>query len=165
MPKPVICAVNGVAAGAGFPLAVCCDIVIAAESARFSLAYVNIGLNPDGGSTFLLSRVLGLQRTCHLAFTGEFVDARRAQEWGLVNQVVKDEELMETATSLARKLASGPTLAMARAKALINQSLTESMETQMENETRAIALSAATDDFREGVTAFLEKRPPNFKAR
>ncbi len=165
MPKPVICAVNGVAAGAGFPLAVCCDIVIAAESARFSLAYVNIGLNPDGGSTFFLPRLLGLQRTCYLAFTGEFVDARRAEQWGLVSQVVKDEELMEVATALATKLAAGPTLAMGRAKALINQSLTESMETQMENETRAIALSAATEDFQEGVTAFLSKRSPVFKAR
>jgi 2-(1,2-epoxy-1,2-dihydrophenyl)acetyl-CoA isomerase len=165
MPKPVIAAVNGVAAGAGFPLAVCCDIVIAAESARFSLAYVNIGLNPDGGSTFLLPRVLGLQRSLYLAFTGEFVNAQRAEEWGLVNQVVKDEELMETTTALAQKLAAGPTLAMGRAKALINQSLNESLETQMENETRAIALSGATEDFQEGVTAFLSKRSPNFQAR
>ncbi|MEK7847754.1 MAG: enoyl-CoA hydratase-related protein [Chloroflexota bacterium] len=165
MPKPVICAVNGVAAGAGFPLAICCDIVIAAESARFNMAYVNIGLNPDGGSTFFLPRVLGLQRASWLFFTGEFVDARRGVELGFVNQVVPDDKLMDTATALARRLAAGPTMAMGRAKALINQSFSESMETQMECENRAIAQSAATEDFREGITAFLGKRPPQFRGR
>jgi 2-(1,2-epoxy-1,2-dihydrophenyl)acetyl-CoA isomerase len=165
MPKPVICAVNGVAAGAGFSLVICCDIVIAAESARFTMAYVNIGLNPDGSSTFFLPRLLGLQRASWLFLTGDMVDARRGEELGFVNQVVKDEELMDTANALARRLAAGPTLAMGRAKALINQSLSESLETQMENETRAIAASATTEDFREGISAFLGKRPPNFQAR
>ena len=165
MPKPVICAVNGVAAGAGFSLVLTCDIVIAAESSRFTMAYVNIGLNPDGSSTFFLPRMVGLQRASWLFLTGEFVDARGGQELGFINQVVKDEELMRVTNALATKLAAGPTLAMGRAKALINQSLSESLETQMENETRAIAASAATEDFQEGVSAFLDKRQPDYKAR
>ncbi len=164
MPKPVICAVNGVAAGAGFSLALTCDIVIAAESSRFTMAYVNIGLNPDGSSTFFLPRLVGLQRASYLFLTGDLVDARKGMELGFVNQVVKDEELMSVTNTLATKLAAGPTLAMGRAKELINRSLTESLETQMEHENRAIAASAATEDFKEGVSAFLEKRQPDYKA-
>lgn len=165
MSKPVIAAVNGVAAGAGFPLALACDIVIAVEDARFNLAYANIGLSPDGGSTYVVARLLGWQRACYLTFTGEFIDARKGLEWGFVNQVVEPEELMPTAQALASRLASGPTLALARAKELLNHSLSQGLETQMEGERDGVSTVATTADFKEGLTAFFEKRRPHFEGR
>lgn len=165
MKKPVIAAINGVTAGGAFPLALACDIVIASEEARFNLAYANIGLCPDGGSTHLVARLLGWQRVCYLTFTGEFIDARKGQEWGFVNQVVKPEELMPTAEALASRLASGPTLALARAKELLNHSLSQGLETQMEEERDGVSTMAATADFQEGLAAFFEKRRPRFQGR
>jgi len=165
MDKPVIAAVNGFASGGGFSLAVACDIVIAAEGARFNAAYVNIGLSPDGSLTYLLPRLVGLQRAAQLFFTGEQVDAEKGYELGFVNQVVKAEELMDVVGTLAKRLAAGPTFAIARAKQLLNRSFHESLETQMENERGGVAACGATEDLREGVTAFLEKRPPQYKGR
>ncbi|MFQ5925514.1 MAG: enoyl-CoA hydratase/isomerase family protein [Dehalococcoidia bacterium] len=163
MNKPVIAAVKGVASGAGFPLALACDLVIAAEGTRFNAAYVLIGLSPDGGLTYFLPRLVGLQRASQLFFSGDVVDAERGLEMGFVNQVVKEEELMEVAYALASRLASAPTLAIAEAKQLINCSLSESLESQLENERQAIARSAGTEDFKEGISAFFEKRKASFK--
>ena len=159
---PTVCAVHGFAAGGGFSLAISSDLVIAAESAKFTMAYTKAGLTPDGSSTYFLSRLVGLQRAMDLALTNRVLTAAEALEWGLVSRVCKDDELLETAEELARKLASGPTLAYGAAKTLLHTGLNESLETQMELETRAIAESVRTDDGREGVSAFLEKRKPRF---
>jgi len=163
LPQPVIGAINGVATGAGFPLALACDILLAAEEARFNLPYVNIGLSPDGSSTYFLPRLLGPHRTLALAFTAEFLDARKGQELGFVHQVVKGPELMEKALALATKLASGPSVALTLAKELVNRSLGDTLEVQMEYERLALARCSRTRDFKEGLEAFFSKRPPAFK--
>lgn len=165
MNKPVIAAVNGAASGAGFSMALACDLVIAAEGTRFNSAYVLIGLSPDGGMTYFLPRLVGLQRANHLFFSGEFVAAEKGFEMGFVNQVVKEEELMETVYALASRLASAPTLAIAETKQLVNCSLSESLESHLENERQALARSAGTEDFKEGIGAFFEKRKASFKGR
>ena len=163
LPQPVIGAINGVAAGAGFPLAVSCDVLIAAQEARFNLAYVNIGLCPDGGSTYFIPRLLGPHRALYLAFTGEFLDAQQGLALGFLQQVVPGGELMKTALALAGKLASGPGMAMAVAKELVNRSLGDTLEVQMEFERQGIARCARSRDFREGLEAFFAKRPPAFR--
>ncbi|MFH1484929.1 MAG: enoyl-CoA hydratase-related protein, partial [Chloroflexota bacterium] len=163
MRKPVIAAVHGFAAGAGFPLALACDMVIAAESAKFNSAYVNIGLSPDGGPTFFLPRMVGIHRANYLLMTGDTIDAQTAYGMGIVNQVVSDSELMDAARKMAQRLASGPSLALARIKELVNQSFSQGLANQMERERQLIADSTRTADFKEGMTAFFEKRPPNFK--
>jgi 2-(1,2-epoxy-1,2-dihydrophenyl)acetyl-CoA isomerase len=165
MNKPVIAAINGFASGAGFSLALACDLIVAAESARFNSAYINIGLTPDGALTCFLPRLIGLQRASYLIFSGELVDARAAYEMGFVNRVVKDDELMKAVNELAARLAAAPTLAIARSKQLINQSILGMLETQMEQERQTIASSALTGDFKEGVTAFFAKRKAEFKGR
>lgn len=165
MPKPVIAAVNGVAAGAGMSLAIACDLTIATESARFTMAYSKIGATPDGSSTYFLPRLVGLRRALELTYTNRVLTAREAEAWGLVNRVVQDTEFQPTVRDLAATLAAGPTLALGRAKRLLLLSQHESLETQMENETELIALSCTTDDFREGATAFVEKRSPRFSGR
>jgi len=164
-PKPVVMGVNGVAAGGGLSLALSGDLVIAAESARFTMAYSRIGATPDGSSTYFLPRLIGLKRVMELYFTNRVLMAREALEWGLVNRVVPDAEFPEALRALARELAQGPTLAFGRAKLLFHQSTHESLETQMELEAQAIAQSGHTEDFREGVTAFAQKKTPTFKGR
>jgi 2-(1,2-epoxy-1,2-dihydrophenyl)acetyl-CoA isomerase len=164
-PKPVIMAVNGVAAGGGFSFALCGDLVIAAESARFTLAYSKIAATPDGSSSYFLPRLIGLRRTFELYLTNRVLSAREALEWGLVTRVVPDAELRGAVDALARELAAGPTLAVGAAKRLFHQSTWESLETQMELEAQAIAASGHTEDFREGVTAFANKQAPTFKGR
>ncbi len=165
MSKPVIAAVNGVAAGAGMSLALACDLVVAADSARFTMAYSRIGATPDGSSTYFLPRLVGMRRALELIYTNRVLTAKEAEAWGLVNRVVPDVELPATVNALAAELAAGPTLAIGRAKRLILMSQHESLETQMENETELIALSSKTADFREGVKAFAEKRKPAFSGR
>lgn len=165
MNKPVIAAVNGIASGAGFSLVLACDLVIAAEGARFNSAYVLIGLSPDGGFTYFLPRLIGLQRANQLYLTGDVVDASEGLAMGFVNQVVKDEELMDAANAMAAKLASAPALAIAETKQLINRSFSESLESQLENERLAIARCGGSDDFKEGINAFFEKRKASFKGR
>lgn len=161
---PVIAAVNGVAAG-GLSLALASDLMLAAESASFHYAYSRIGLSPDGSSTYLLPRLLGTRRTLEFALMGRSLSAREALEWGLVNRVVADPELAETASSLAAELAAGPTESFGAAKRLFHGGWTQTLETQMEMETRTLADTVRTADAREGISAFLQKRPPRFSGR
>ncbi|HEX7520394.1 MAG TPA: enoyl-CoA hydratase-related protein [Candidatus Deferrimicrobium sp.] len=164
-PKPVVAAVNGVAAGAGFSMVLACDLAVATASARFTLGYQNIGLSPDGGMTFFLARALGTQRAMEMTLFSKVLSAEQAAAWGLVQQVFPDADFAAQTVALASLLAAGPTLAYARAKELYNRALSQPLETQLEEERQSIARSATTHDFREGVRAFLEKRPARFEGR
>ena len=165
MEKPVVAQVHGVAAGAGMSLALACDLTIAAQSARFIVAYSKVGLSPDGGLTYFLPRLVGPKKALEIFYIGDPIDADEALRLGLVNRVVPDAELEKETRALARRLAQGPTLAFARAKELVYRSLRESLETQLENERGLLGLSTLSEDFREGVQAFIEKREPKFKGR
>ena len=162
---PVIAAVHGSAAGAGLPLACGADIVLAAESARFTMAYTRIGLSPDGGSTFFLPRLVGLKRSLELALLNRVLSAKEAQDWGIVTRVVPDADLFDEAQKTASQLAAGPTAAFAAAKRLMYVGWTATLETQLEQESRAITGMAATTDAIEGISAFVEKRPATFKGQ
>jgi 2-(1,2-epoxy-1,2-dihydrophenyl)acetyl-CoA isomerase len=164
-PKPVVTAVNGVAAGGGLALALAGDLVVAAESARFTMAYSRIAATPDGSSTYWLPRLVGLRRAMELFYTNRVLTAKEAVEWGLATRAVPDAEFAEAVRRLVAELAQGPTLAFGRGKRLLHLSTTESLETQMEHESQAIARSGHTEDFAEGVRAFAEKRPPVFRGR
>jgi len=163
--KPVIMAVNGVAAGGGLSFALSGDLVVAAESARFTMAYSKIAATPDGSSSYFLPRLVGIRRAMELYFTNRVLSAGEALEWGLVTRVVPDAELATTVAAMARELAQGPTKAFGGAKRLFHQSTWESLETQMELEAQAIAASGHTEDFRAGVTAFARKQSPTFRGR
>jgi 2-(1,2-epoxy-1,2-dihydrophenyl)acetyl-CoA isomerase len=162
MQAPVIAAVNGVAAGAGLSLVAACDLVLAADTARFTSAYTRIGLTPDGSSSYFLTRVIGPRRAMELHMTDRTLSAAEALDWGLVNRVVPAAELMAEAGALATKLAAGPTRAYGGVKKLIQMGLTDTLESQMERETRMIIEMAGSADGREGVRAFVEKRKPRF---
>ena len=164
-PKPVVAAVNGVAAGAGFSTALACDVSVAATSARFTLGYQNIGLSPDCGMTFFLARTLGTQRAMEMTLFSKVLSSEQAAAWGLVQQVFPDAVFAAQTAALAERLAAGPTLAYARAKELYNRALSQPLEAQLEEERQSIARSAATHDFREGVRAFLDKHPARFEGR
>lgn len=161
-PLPFIAAVNGNAAGGGCNLALACDIVLAADSARFNQAFVKVGLTPDCGGTYILPRLVGWQRAAELMMTGEQVSATRAAEMGMISRVVADDALMAEAIALAAQLASAPTAAIGRIKELLEQSATNDYSAQLELEHKAQLQSGQTKDFREGVAAFMEKRPPRF---
>ena len=163
--KPVIMGVNGIAAGGGMSLALGGDLVVAAESAKFTMAYSRIAASPDGSSSYFLPRLIGLRRALELHYTNRVLTAREALDWGLVNRVHPDAEFSGALAALARELASGPTLAFGRAKALFHQSTQESLETQMELEAQAIAASGHTEDFRNGVLAFAKKQSATFRGR
>jgi 2-(1,2-epoxy-1,2-dihydrophenyl)acetyl-CoA isomerase len=165
MPKPVVAAVNGPAVGIGCSLALACDLVLAAESAYFLLAFVNIGLVPDGGSSVLVPERIGFARAAEMAMLGERVPARQALEWGLVNRVVPDAELAEEARALAERLAAGPTRSYAGSKRQLNAWRFARMEEQLELEASIQQEMAGSGDFREGVQAFLERRSPRFQGR
>ena len=162
MDAPVVGAINGTAAGGGFSLALTTDIAIAAESAKFTMAYTKIGLAPDGSSSYFLARLVGLRRAKEMALLNPVLSARQALEWGLINQVVADDQVLPAALEIAQKLAQGPTLAFGETKRLILAGATESLESQMEKESRAVASMAGQADGREGVAAFLNKRIPKF---
>ncbi len=162
MDPPVVAAVHGAAAGAGMSLSCACDLVVAAESARFTMAYSNAGLTPDGSSTYYLPRLVGLKRAMELTLTNRRLSAQEALEWGIVTRVVPDEDLSEEASALASQLAAGAPKALGAAKRLLQSGWTETLETQMENETQSIADMARTADAREGIAAFLEKRQAEF---
>jgi 2-(1,2-epoxy-1,2-dihydrophenyl)acetyl-CoA isomerase len=162
MRAPVIAAVNGVAAGAGLSFVACTDLAIAAEGASFTSAYTKIGLSPDGSSTYYLPRIIGTRRTAELYMTNRVLNAREALDWGLINQIVPGDELTAEAAKLADKLAAGPTEALGSVKKLLLMSLNDSLESQMERETRSISRLGGTADGREGVTAFANKKRPTF---
>ncbi|KAF0250142.1 MAG: enoyl-CoA hydratase/isomerase family [bacterium] len=162
LPKPIIAAVNGVAAGAGFNLALACDVRIAAEAAKFSQAFIRIGLIPDFGGTFFLPRIVGLAKAMELMMTGELIDAEKAQQLGIVNLVVKGDELNATAGFFAKQAAELPTVAIGRLKKLLDSSFTSSLSEQLELEAEMQMQSSCTADFAEGVRAFVEKRQPKF---
>jgi 2-(1,2-epoxy-1,2-dihydrophenyl)acetyl-CoA isomerase len=159
---PVICAVNGVAAGAGANIAFACDIVIAARSAKFIQSFANIGLVPDSGGTWVLPRLAGQARALGLALTGEPITAERAEQWGLVWKCVDDDRLMDEANALASKFAAAPTAGLAAAKRLIRESLSHDLAAQLDLERDAQRRLGRTHDYGEGVAAFMEKRPPKF---
>jgi 2-(1,2-epoxy-1,2-dihydrophenyl)acetyl-CoA isomerase len=163
MDAPLVVAVNGVAAGAGMSLAVAGDITIAARGAKFTMAYTAAGLSPDGSSSWFLPRLIGLRRTQELMLTNRVLAADEALEWGVVSQVVDNDALADTAMDLARRFASGPTLAYGAVKTLLVDSFTNTLETQLELEARLIAKTAQTADGREGIAAFVAKRKPLFK--
>lgn len=161
-PLPVIAAVNGAASGAGCNLALACDLVIAGESAKFNEAFIRIGLTPDCGGSFILPRLTGWKIAAELLMTGDVVLAARAAELGMINTVVADVDMMESALQLAGRLAAAPTAAIARIKELLEQSANNDLAAQLELERTTQIESGQTKDFKEGVAAFLEKRPPKF---
>jgi 2-(1,2-epoxy-1,2-dihydrophenyl)acetyl-CoA isomerase len=161
--KPVVAAVNGPAVGIGASLAVACDLVLAAESAFFGLAFVNIGLMPDGGSTLFVPAAVGKARAFEMALLGERVPADRALDWGLVNRVFPDERLMDEADQLVERLAGGPTRSYASSKRALNRMLYPDLDGQLELEAELQHSLARTRDFQEGVSAFMEKRQPVFE--
>jgi 2-(1,2-epoxy-1,2-dihydrophenyl)acetyl-CoA isomerase len=160
--KPVVAAVNGPAVGIGASLAFACDLILAAESAYFLLAFVNIGLMPDGGSTFLVPAAVGKARAFQMALLGERVPAEQALDWGLVNFVHPDDRLMDEANALAARLAAGPTRSYASSKKALNNVLYPNMDEQLDLEAELQHAMARTDDFIEGVSAFVEKREAQF---
>jgi len=162
MDAPLIAAVNGVAAGAGLSLMSFCDLAIAADTATFTSAYTRIGLTPDGSSTYFLSRILGTRRAMELYLTNRTLSAGEALDWGLVNRVVPAAELGQAADSLAGEIAAGPTRAYGGIKKLMLMATNDSLESQMERETRLIVEMGASRDGREGARAFVEKRKPRF---
>jgi 2-(1,2-epoxy-1,2-dihydrophenyl)acetyl-CoA isomerase len=164
MDAPLLASVNGVAAGAGLSLVAACDLAIAADNATFTSAYTLIGLSPDGSSTYFLPRLIGQRRTMELYLTNRVLKADEALDWGLVNQVVPQAELAATVDALAAKLASGPTQAYGGVKKLLRMSFNDTLESQMERETRQIVELGQSADGREGVRAFVDKRKPKFGA-
>lgn len=160
---PVIAAVNGTAAGAGFSLVMACDLAIAAQNAVFTMAYTRAGLSPDGSSTFYMPRKIGDRRTRELMLTNRVLNAAEALEWGIVNQVVEAGAALSAAQDLAKELAQGPTLAYGAVKTLLNGTFEQGLESQMELEARTIAELSLSGDGQEGMSAFLNKRKPEFK--
>jgi len=162
MDAPLIGAVNGRAAGAGMSMAVCGDLVLAANSAKFTMAYTAAGLSPDGSASFFLPRLIGMRKTQELMITNRRLNAQEALDWGLVTQLCDDDKLQEEAQALAKQIASGPTKAFGTVKSLLMNSFENGLETQMELEAQGIADMTRGKDGKEGITAFLEKRSPSF---
>jgi 2-(1,2-epoxy-1,2-dihydrophenyl)acetyl-CoA isomerase len=165
MPKPVVAAVNGSAAGIGCSFALACDLIVAAESSYFLLAFVNVGLVADGGSSLLIPERVGFARATEMAMLGERVSAPKALEWGLINRVVSDETLMSEVEALADRLAKGPTRSYAGTKQQLNAWQFARIEAQLELEAGIQQQLAESRDFAEGVTAFVEKREARFEGR
>ncbi|MBI3515795.1 MAG: 2-(1,2-epoxy-1,2-dihydrophenyl)acetyl-CoA isomerase [Proteobacteria bacterium] len=165
LPKPIVCAVNGVAAGAGANLALACDIVLAARSASFIQAFCKIGLVPDTGGTYVLPRLVGSARALALALTGEPVSGEQAAAWGMIWRAVDDAQLMDEARALARRLAAGATKGLGLTKQALNRSLANDLDAQLAVERDLQIAASRTEDCREGIAAFLAKRPPVFTGR
>ena len=163
MPKPVVAAVQGAAAGFGLSLVLAADLAIAAEDAQFGCGYIHLGTSPDGGMTATLPRIVGLKRAAELMLLGERFDARRALDLGIVNRLVPAADLLAEAWGLAARLAAGPSHAYGRTKALLAASVEAGLAAQLDRETESFAACAASPEFVEGVRAFLEKRPPRFR--
>ena len=165
MPKPVIASCRGAAAGAGVSVALACDLVIAAEDAFFTLAYCKIGTSPDGSSSFHLPRAVGIKKAMEIALLGDRFDAQAAKDMGMINFVVASDQLDAETEKLARRLASGPTHVYGNTKALFYRSLESEFESQLQAEAEYFSDCASRADFREGVTAFIEKRDPVFTGK
>ncbi|MFO1158851.1 MAG: enoyl-CoA hydratase-related protein [Reyranellaceae bacterium] len=165
LPKPIVAAVNGPAAGVGMSFAMAADITVAAKSATFLQAFARIGLLPDGGSTWFLPRLVGDQRARALAMLAPQITAAQAKEWGLIWDVVEDAELMKTATDIARRLADGPTLSLARIKDAMGRASGNDLAQQLDVERDFQRELGHSEDFKEGVAAFLAKRKPAFKGK
>ncbi len=165
LPKPVVCAVNGVAAGAGANIALACDLVLAARSARFVQAFSRIGLVPDSGGTYFLPRLVGTARAMGLSMLAESIGAEQAEQWGLIWKAVDDDRLGNEALALARRLASGPTKGYGLLKKALNASSGNSLDAQLDLERDLQREAGFTEDYREGVSAFKEKREPRFKGQ
>lgn len=161
-PKPVVAALNGVVAGASTNFVMACDIIIASENARFAENFINIGLIPDGGGTYFLPELIGYQRATEIFFTGKILSAREALELGLYNRVVPQEEVLKEAVELARDLAQRPGRAISAGKALLNREVIPRLRGYLEEEAKYQRMMVATEDAKEGVTAFIEKRKPKF---
>ncbi len=164
-PKPIICAVNGVAAGAGVSLALACDIILATPTAKFIQAFSKIGLVPDGGATWFLPRAIGEYRTKYLTLTGDPLTAEDAHSYGLVHAIVEGENLMDEAVALAERFAKGPSTSYKLIKDAIHQSAQNSLDAQLNIERNYQQIAGKTADYKEGVQAFLEKRPPKFTGK
>ncbi|MBM10107.1 MAG: enoyl-CoA hydratase [Magnetovibrio sp.] len=165
MPQPIIGKIRGAVAGAGVSLALACDLAIASEDAFFTLAYCNIGTSPDGGSTYSLPRATSMKRAMEIALLGDRFDAKTAANHGLINRVVKLDDLDLEVLKLAERIAGGPTRAHAHSKMLLNQSLNSTLEEQLKAEQKAFAECSITDDFAEGIAAFVEKRSASFEGK
>jgi 2-(1,2-epoxy-1,2-dihydrophenyl)acetyl-CoA isomerase len=165
LPKPIVCAVNGVAAGAGANIALACDLVLAARSAKFIQAFAKIGLIPDSGGTFFLPRLVGAQRARGLALLGEPLSAEKAEAWGLIWKVVDDDKLRDEAEALTAHLASQPTQALALIKKALDTSSANSLDAQLDLERDFQTQAGLTPDYAEGTRAFFEKRKPNFTGK
>jgi len=165
MPKPTIASINGHAVGIGVTLPLQCDIRIASEEAMFSLPFVRFGLIPEFGSTYALTRLVGIAKACELIFTGKFIGAKEAKEIGLVNEVVPTAELEKTTHEWAKTIAQGAPIAIQLAKKGLYQSLDASIESQLHYESLALNILLRSEDHEEGIRAFLDKRQPNFKSK
>ena len=163
--KPVIAAVNGVAAGAGANIALACDIVIASESATFIQAFSKIGLVPDSGGTFFLPRLIGFQKASAIMMTGEKITATEAEKWGMIYRVYPDAEFLDAVMKQAHELSNMPTIALGHIKSLLNQSMTNALDVQLDLEEKYQIDAGQTADYNEGVAAFMEKRKPLFKGK
>ncbi len=161
--KPIVAAVNGVAAGAGASIALCCDIVLACESATFIQAFSKIGLIPDSGGTFFLPRLIGMQKAAALMMTAEPVSAKDAEKMGMIYKVFSDDSFEEESWKLVSKLAVMPTKGLGLTKRLLNASYSNNFEEQLDMEDKCQTIAGNTSDFKEGIEAFFEKRKPNFK--
>jgi 2-(1,2-epoxy-1,2-dihydrophenyl)acetyl-CoA isomerase len=165
LPKPVVCAVNGAAAGAGANVALACDIVLAAKSAKFLQAFARIGLVPDSGGTWILLRLVGDARARALVMLADPIGAEQAEAWGMIYRAVDDQDLMGEARTLAERLAAGPTHALGLIKRALFASPSNSLDAQLDLERDLQREAGAADEYREGVSAFLEKRPPDFTGK
>jgi 2-(1,2-epoxy-1,2-dihydrophenyl)acetyl-CoA isomerase len=165
LPKPIVCAVNGVAAGAGANIALACDIVLAARSASFVQSFSRLGLVPDCGGTYFLPRLVGTARAMGLALLGERLSAEQAAQWGLIWKAVDDDKLLDEATAIARALASGPTKGYGLVKKAIYASAGNSLDAQLDFERDLQREAGFTEDYREGVAAFMQKRTPSYKGK
>ncbi len=163
--KPIIAAVNGPAQGAGFSIALAADFILASDQANFAMSYIQLGISPNGGASYFLTRSVGPVRAAELIMTGKTITARKALEWGIVSGVVAHENLIPESRALAQYFSQGPGIALGRSKRLIEQAKTKSLEDQLEEERHSIMTTLRTEDFREGLQSFLEKKKAKFKGK